>query len=60
MTAYLSTDSSKPPDWGQASASALQTLFPDVALCSLFSQVERLRPLLQSFGLQLQLVAVTT
>ncbi|UXE59818.1 MAG: transposase [Woronichinia naegeliana WA131] len=57
---YLSTDSSKPPDWGQASASALQTLFPDVALCSLFSQVERLRPLLQSFGLQLQLVAVTT
>ncbi len=57
---YLSTGSSQLPDWGAASALALKTLRAEVVVCLLLLQVERTRLLLQSVGLDLQLVEVKT
>lgn len=57
---YLSTGSSQRPDWGALAALALNTLFPEVVLCLLLIDVERTRVLLQSIGLDLQLVEVKT
>ncbi|QYO68555.1 transposase [Leptolyngbya sp. 7M] len=57
---YLSTGSALLPDWKQSATSALQLLLPDVAICLLLSQIERSRSLLQSRGLDLQLVSMKT
>lgn len=57
---YLSTGSSQLPDWGASAALALNTLFPEVVVCLLLIDVERTRVLLQSIGLDLQLVEVKT
>jgi len=57
---YLSTSPTDLPDWAKAAALALQLLLPEVLVCLLLIQVEQSRHLLQSFGLDLQLVAVKT
>jgi hypothetical protein len=56
--AYLSTAPSELPDWGACANLALQTLFPEVVVSLLLLEVERTRPLLKAFGLELQLTAV--
>lgn len=58
--AYLSTDSSQRPDWGQSAAFALKMLFPELLVCLLLINLERSRSLLQSVGLDLLLVEVKT
>ncbi len=58
--AYLSTSATELPDWGKAAALALQSLLPEVAVCLLLIRVEQSRTLLQSLGLDLQLVEVKT
>jgi hypothetical protein len=58
--AYLSTNSSQLPDWGACAHLALQTLLPEVVVFLLLLEVERTRPLLKTFGLELQLTAVVT
>ncbi len=58
--AYLSTDSSQLPDWGQSAAFALKMLFPEILVSLLLINLERSRSLLQSVGLDLQLVEVKT
>ncbi len=58
--AYLSTDSSQLPDWGQSAAFALKMLFPEILVGLLLINLERSRSLLQSVGLDLQLVEVNT
>lgn len=58
--AYLSTGSSQLPDWGQSAAFALQMLFPEILVGLLLINLERSRSLLQSVGLDLQLVEVKT
>lgn len=57
---YLSTRPTELPDWGKAAALALQLLLPEVAVCLLLIQVEQSRMLLQSLGLDLQLVEAKT
>jgi hypothetical protein len=57
---YLSTDSSALPDWGESSALALKLLLPEVVMYSLLIKVEQSRSLLQSVGLDLQLVELKT
>jgi hypothetical protein len=58
--AYLSTNQSQLPDWGACSHLALQTLLPTVVVSLFLLEVERTRPLLKSFGLELQLTQVVT
>jgi hypothetical protein len=52
---YLSTHPSQLPDWGACAHLALQTLLPEVVVSLLLLEVERTRPLLKAFGLELQL-----
>src|SRR5919202_1758855 len=58
--AYLSTNPSELPDWGACADLALQTLLPEVVLSLLLLEVERTRPLLRAFGLELQLATAST
>ena len=58
--AYLSTNPSELPDWGGCAYLALQTLLPEVVVSLLLLEVERTRPLLKAFGLELQLTEVLT
>ncbi len=58
--AYLSTNPSELPDWAACAYLALQSLLPEVVLSLLLLDVERTRPLLKAFGLELQLAAVIT
>jgi hypothetical protein len=51
-----STGASAPPDWGEAAALALATLFPAVLVTQVLLDLERRRPLLHALGFDLQLV----
>jgi uncharacterized membrane protein YhdT len=55
-----STGATELPDWGESAALALKTLLPEVVLCLLLFKVEQACSLLQSVGLDLQLVEVKT
>lgn len=57
---YLSTSPTDLPDWAKAATLTLQLLLPEVLVCLLLIQIEQSRHLLQSFGLDLQLVEVKT
>ncbi len=57
---YLSTHPSELPDWGSCAHLALQTLLPEVVVSLLLLEVERTRPLLKAFGLELQLTEALT
>jgi hypothetical protein len=52
---HLSTSPSTLPDWGMAAELALNTLLPGVSVCLFLLQVERRRPLLASFGFDIQI-----
>lgn len=56
----LSTAPSHLPDWAQAAALALKLLLPEVLICSLLIKTQQSRALLQSVGLDLQLVELKT
>lgn len=58
--ANFSTNPSELPDWGACANLALQTLLPEVVVSLLLLAVERTRPLLKAFRLELQLTAVIT
>lgn len=51
---HLLRNSSSVPDWGAAAETAIQLLLPQVALAVLFQELERLRPLAQFHGIDLQ------
>lgn len=52
--AYLSTHPTDLPDWGQAAQIAFQTLFPQLLLCCFLLDLERMRPIALSYGIDLQ------
>ena len=58
--AYLSTNRSQLPDWAACAHLALQTLLPEVVVFLLLLEVERTRPLLNTFGLELHLTTAVT
>jgi Transposase DDE domain len=56
---YLSTASSQPPVWRNASELALSLLLPQISVSLLLYEVERKRELLASLGLRLELVTLS-
>lgn len=53
--AYLSTASPNLPDWGQAAQLAVEALLPQLVLFLLMIQVQRLRPLIRTQGIDIQI-----
>lgn len=53
--AYLSTASTDLPDWGQAARLALEALLPQLVLFLLLLEIQRLQPLAQTHGLDIQI-----
>ncbi len=53
--AYLSTATTDLPDWGQAAPLAFQAILPELLLCFLLLDLERLRPLALSHGIDIQI-----
>jgi hypothetical protein len=47
---YLSTQSSSIPDWGEASKTARESIFPQIVVSLLLLEIERLIPLVRSCG----------
>ena len=47
---YLSTQSSLPPDWGEAAQTALESIFPKIVVSLLLLDIERLIHLTRSCG----------
>jgi hypothetical protein len=48
--AYLSTNTTDLPDWGEAAQIALEFIFPQILVSLLLLHIERLLPLTRSFG----------
>ena len=53
--AYLSTASSALPDWGQAAQLALEVFLPQLVLLLLLLEIQRLQPLVQTQGFDIQI-----
>ncbi|NMG11461.1 IS701 family transposase [Brasilonema sp. UFV-L1] len=53
--AYLSICTENLPDWGEAAQLAFQTLFPQLLLCCFLLDLERIRPLALSHGIDIQI-----
>ena len=53
--AYLSIGTTYLPDWGEAAQLALQTIFPQLVLCCFLLELERIRPLALSHGIDIQI-----
>jgi len=53
--AYLSTNTADLPDWGQAAFLALQAFLPQLVLFLLLLEIERLRPLCCTQGIDIQI-----
>ncbi len=53
--AYLSITTTGLPDWGSAAQFAFQTFFPKVLLCYFLLELERIRPLALSHGIDIQI-----
>jgi hypothetical protein len=51
---YLHSGGGTLPDWGEAAQSALELLFPLMALLPLLADIQRLRPLAKSYGLDIK------
>jgi hypothetical protein len=56
--AYLSTNSTDSPDWGHAAVLALQVFLPQLVLFLLLLEIERLRPLCCTHGIDIQISVV--
>jgi hypothetical protein len=53
--AYLSTNTTDLPDWGQTALLAVQVFLPQLVLFLLLLEIERLRPLLCTQGIHIQI-----
>lgn len=53
--AYLSLASTSLPDWGEAAQIAFQTFLPQLFLCSFLLDIERLRPIALSYGIDIHI-----
>jgi len=53
--AYLSTEPTGLPDWGQAAQIALQNIFPQLLVFFLLLDLERMRPFTLSHGIDIQI-----
>ncbi|MDZ4876603.1 MAG: IS701 family transposase ISAcma37 [Chroococcidiopsis cubana SAG 39.79] len=53
--AYLSKATTDLPDWGEAAQFAFQTFFPQFLLCCFLLDLERMRPLALSHGIDIQI-----
>ena len=53
--AHLSTHSTEKPDWGEAAQLAFQTFFPQLLLCCFLLNLERIRPIALSQGIDIQI-----
>lgn len=53
--AYLSIATTDLPDWGQAAQIAFQTIFPQLLLCCFLLDLERIRPIALSHGIDIQI-----
>lgn len=53
--AYLSTATTYLPDWGEAAQIALQAIFLQLLLCFLLLDLERMRPLALSHGIDIHI-----
>lgn len=51
---YLHSGGGTLPDWGEAAQSALELLLPLMALLPLLADIQRLRPLAKSYGLDIK------
>ncbi|MFB2976602.1 hypothetical protein ACE1CM_29700, partial [Microseira sp. BLCC-F43] len=53
--AYLSTNSTNLPDWGQAANTALEVILPKILLFLFLLDLERMIPLARSYGFDIHL-----
>jgi hypothetical protein len=53
--AYLSTQSADLPDWGQAAQIAFQAIFPQLLVFLILLDLERIRPLVLSSGIDIKI-----
>jgi hypothetical protein len=53
--AYLSIATTDLPDWGQAAQIAFQTFFPQLLLSYFLLELERIRPIALSHGIDIQI-----
>jgi hypothetical protein len=53
--AYLSIATTDLPDWGDAAQIAFQTIFPQLLLCYFLLDLERMRPIALSHGINIQI-----
>lgn len=53
--AYLSLASTNLPDWGEAAQIAFQTFLPQLVLCSFLLELERMRSLALSYGIDIHI-----
>jgi hypothetical protein len=53
--AYLSTHSTDLPNWGEAAQIAFQTFLPQLLLCCFLLDLERIRPIALSHGIDIQI-----
>lgn len=53
--AYLSTYSTDLPNWGEAAQIAFQTFLPQLFLCSFLLDLERIRPIALSHGIDIHI-----
>lgn len=53
--AYLSTHSKNLPDWGEAAQIAFQTFLPQLLLCCFLLNLERIRPIALSHGIDIHI-----
>ena len=54
--AYLSTALPDLPDWGKAAKLALQVFLPQLTMLLLLLEIQRLQPLVQAQGLEIQVI----
>ena len=52
--AYLSLASTDLPNWGEAAQIAFQTFFPQLLLCCFLLDLQRIRPIALSYGIDIQ------
>ena len=53
--AYLSSHSTDLPDWGEAAQIAFQTFLPQLFMCCFLLNLERMRPIALSHGINIQI-----
>ncbi len=52
---YIHIKSASPPDWGEAAQTALESLFPQIAVSLILLDIQRLAPLARSLGFDIHI-----